>query len=118
MDSGEKIALAFSILLAIQCLHSVEELSTGFHKKWYLFSMPFFVFLTFEIIFLSFWIFVWLVPTLAYREFLMIFFNLLMFANGIQHLVWATVVKKYVPGLITAPLFLIVFLGLYFYSAS
>ena len=83
--SPDKIALAYSILLIIQCLHSLEELSTGFHRKWYLFSMPFSVFLTFEIAFLLFWMFVWLTPTLSYRESLMAFFNLLMFANGVQH---------------------------------
>lgn len=111
--SPDKIALAYSILLGIQCLHSLEELSTGFHKKWYLFSMPFSVFLIFEIVFLSFWIFVWLMPTLSHKELLMAFFNLLMFANGIQHLVWAGVKKKYVPGLITAPLLIAAFLWIY-----
>ena len=75
--------------------------------------MPFLVFLTFEILFLAFWALVWFMPTLSHRDSLMAFFNLLMFVNGIQHLVWAGVAKKYVPGLITAPLFPIVFLWIY-----
>lgn len=109
--STDTTELAFKILLGIQCLHSIEELSTGFHKKWYLFRMPFAVFLGFEIIFLTFWTLVLLHPAMQWRYALMTFFNLLMFANGIQHLVWAGIEKKYVPGLVTAPLFLILFLA-------
>ena len=48
MGSAESIAEAYVILLSIQCVHSLEELSTGFHKKWYLFSMPFFALLCFH----------------------------------------------------------------------
>jgi hypothetical protein len=113
MTASENIALAYSILLGIQCLHSIEELSTGFHRTWYLFSMRFASFVAFEIVFLSFWIVVLLMPTFPYRTSFMSFFALLMFANGIQHLVWAGVVKKYVPGLATAPLLIIVFLWFY-----
>lgn len=72
--------------------------------------MPFFVFLAWEIVFQSFWVSILLNHTLPYRESLMAFFNLLMFANGVQHLVWASVTKRYVPGLVTAPLFIVIFL--------
>src|SRR3989338_5368201 len=100
----------FTLSLLIQLVHSIEELSTGFHRKWYLFKMPFWVFLTFELVFSLFWIFVLLFPTLPYRSNIQAVFLMLMFANGIQHIVWAYSVKKYVPGLITAPIHIIIFL--------
>ena len=109
----DTMELAFKILLGIQCLHSIEELFTGFHRKWYLFHMPFALFLGFEIIFLAFWVLVLLFPAMPSRYTLMTFFNLLMFANGIQHLVWGGVEKKYVPGLLTAPIFVAVFMWFY-----
>lgn len=103
----------FIASLLVQLIHSVEELSTGFHKKWYLFKMPFLVFLSFELIFSGFWIFV-LFSSLPYREYLQAFFLILMFANGVQHLVWWGFEKKYIPGLITAFAHLLVFLIFYF----
>ncbi len=48
------------------------------------------------------------------RDYLMGFFNVLMFANGLWHIAWFGIVKKYVPGLVTAPLFIITFLIFYF----
>lgn len=104
----------FLIGLVTQFAHSVEELSTGFHKKWYLFQMPFWMFLAFEIAFSTFFIFVLLTPTLSYRSIIQAFFLVLMFANGIQHLIWTGCVKKYVPGLITALVHIGIFLVFYF----
>lgn len=104
----------FIISLLVQLIHSIEELSTGFHKKWYLTSMPFWIFLTFEIIFSLFWILVLVIPSFLNREILQAFFLVLMFANGVQHLVWFGSVKKYVPGLITGVIHIIVFLFYYF----
>jgi hypothetical protein len=104
----------FLFSLLVQIAHSIEELSTGFHKKWYLTPMPFWLFLTFEIVFTLFWIFVLLIPTFPYRETLQAFFFILMFANGVQHLVWAGSVKKYVPGLFTGTIHIVVFLTYYF----
>ncbi len=104
----------FLLSLLVQLVHSVEELSTGFHKKWYVFKMPFWVFLLFEILFSGIFVFVYFTPELWYREAIQSFFLVLMFANGIQHLVWWGVVKKYVPGLITAPLHVGIFLAFYF----
>lgn len=91
----------FLVSFIVQVAHSIEELSTGFHKKWYLFKMPFSLFLLFEIAFTLFWLSVLLIPTFPIRNELQSFFLLLMFANGIQHIVWYGNVKKYVPGLFT-----------------
>lgn len=104
----------FIISLIVQIAHSIEELTTGFHKKWYLFKMPFLIFLLFELAFSSFWIYIFLNKSFPNRDYLQAFFLLLMFANGVQHLVWAGIVKKYVPGLVTSPLHLIIFLLFYF----
>ncbi|MCL4363854.1 HXXEE domain-containing protein [Patescibacteria group bacterium] len=105
----------YLLALLIQLVHSTEELTTGFHKKWYLFKMPFQTFLLFEIIFSLFWLIVLLVPRVPNRVFLQEFFLVLMFANGIQHVIWWGVTKKYVPGLITAFGHIFVFLSFYFY---
>ncbi len=104
----------FLISLLVQLTHSVEELATGFHRKWYLFTMSFRTFLVFEVLFSAFWIIVYLIPSFPAREYLQAFFLILMFANGIQHVVWWGVVKDYVPGLITAFAHLAVFLYFYF----
>lgn len=104
----------FFLSLLVQTAHSIEELSTGFHKKWYLFKMPFWLFLLFEIAFESFWIAVLLFHNFPSRSYLQTLFLVLMFANGVQHIVWAGNVKKYVPGLISALLHVIVFLIFYF----
>jgi len=106
----------FLVSLVVQIVHSIEELSTGFNKKWYVFKMPFWVFLAFEICFSSFWLAVLLLPAFPYRVYLQEFFLALMFANGVQHLVWSGIVKKYVPGLITAPIHIGVFLVFLFQS--
>ena len=92
----------YVLSLVTQIIHSIEELSTGFHKKWYLFKMPFWLFLLFEIAFSSVWITILFVTNFPNRNLFQAFFLLLMFANGIQHFVWWGNVKKYVPGLITA----------------
>lgn len=104
----------FFLSLIVQLAHSFEELSTGFHKKWYLFQMPFKVFLAFELCFSAFWIVILLLPSFPFRVYLQESFLALMFANGVQHLVWWGTTKKYVPGLITAPVHILVFLIFYF----
>jgi len=76
--------------------------------------MKFRTFLIFEILFFSFWVAIFFAKEFQYRDQAMAFFNLLMFANGIWHLVWWGIVKKYVPGLVTAPLFVITFMIFYF----
>lgn len=104
----------FILSLLVQLAHSFEELSTGFHKKWYVLRMPFWAFFAFELSFTIFWIAVLLLPELPYKTDLQKFFLVLMFANGVQHIVWWGNTKKYVPGLITAPIHIIVFLVFYF----
>lgn len=104
----------FIILLGIQFFHSIEELSNGFHEKFPLIKMKFQTFLILEILFFGFWVTVFFFNGFQYRDQLMAFFNVLMFANGIWHMVWWGIVKKYVPGLVTAPLFVITFLIFYF----
>ena len=98
-----------------QLVHSQEEIWAGFHKRWFLFTMPRWVFIGFEMLF-SLPIIIYLVnPNLPYANGYLQVFAILMFINGIEHIVWALVEKKYVPGLITAPIFVIIFLG-YFIS--
>lgn len=104
----------FIILLGIQVLHSIEELKSGFHTKFPLFKMNQSTFLSFEIFFFLFWLSVLVFQGFPFRTPLMAFFIILMFANGVWHLVWYGITKKYVPGLTTAPLFVIVFLIFYF----
>jgi hypothetical protein len=76
--------------------------------------MPFWLFLLFELTLLSFLGFIWLNHSFPNREYFQAFFLALMFANGVQHLVWSGAAKKYVPGLITAPVHIAVFLTYYF----
>ena len=102
----------FAASVLIQIVHTVEELATGFHKKWYLLKMPFWVFLIFEIFFEGFWIGILVLPGFPNRNLLQVFFLVLMLANGIQHIAWAGMIKRYVPGLITAPFNIIIFLFL------
>ncbi len=114
----ENIQQFFSIILIIQIIHSIEELTTGFHKKWYLTKIPFWVFLLFELCFSGFWIYVLFTETFPNRAYFQASFLILMFANGIQHIIWAGVVKKYVPGLLTAILHIVVFLMFYFQAIT
>ncbi len=106
----------YIVMLGIQFLHSIEELSHNFHEKFPLFKMSFRFFLTFEIIFFSFWLAVILFQQFPLRSHLINIFILLMFVNGLWHLVWWGVIKKYVPGLMTAPFFIITFLIYYFHK--
>ncbi len=108
------LELFFALSLLVQLIHSIEELSTGFHKKWYLRQIPFRLFLAFELVFSLFWILIFFLKYFPYRPELQAFFLVLMFANGIQHIVWWGNVKKYVPGLVTAFLHVAVFLVFYF----
>ncbi len=104
----------FALSLLVQLVHVGEELSTGFHKKWYLFKMPLWVFLLFEIVFEGFWISVFLFHSFPSRSFLQTLFLILMFANGVQHIIWSGVVKKYDPGLTISFINIIIFLSFYF----
>jgi hypothetical protein len=103
----------FVLLGLIQLAHSQEEIWTGFHKRWFVFTMPRWVFITFEILF-SLPIIAYIAkPSLPLAHWYMPLFALAMFVNGIGHIVWGLVKRSYVPGLITAPLFVVVFFAYY-----
>ncbi len=111
----EMIEQFFIIFLVILFFHSTEEHLTGFHKKSPLYKMSFPVFFGLEAIFFGFWLIVFLTDFQARTGF-MAFFNILMFINGIWHILWFMFLekgKRYVPGLITAPLFVITFVVFY-----
>jgi len=57
-------------------------------------------------------------PEFPFRLQLLAFFLALMFANGVQHIVWAGSVKRYVPGLITSPIHIVLFLIFYYRTLS
>lgn len=88
----------FSVMLVMQLLHSAEELSQGFHKRFSLFKMSFRFFLIFEIVFYLFWVSVLIVEHFPFRDYLMGLFILLMLINGLWHMIWWGVERKYVPG--------------------
>ena len=103
-----------ALFYIIQLAHSLEELITGFHKKWYLFKIPFSLFFTFGVFHSLFWGLVLIQNQFPFRTQLLAIFILLMFVNGIQHLIWFATVKKYVPGLLTAPAFVVLFFIFYY----
>ncbi len=103
--------LFYLIMLGIQFIHSIEEFTHNFHSKFPPFKMSFRFFLGFEICFFLFWLLTFIIQRFPAREFLLQFFIVLIFANGLWHIVWYGIVKKSVPGLVTAPLFILVFLN-------
>ena len=109
----------FAIFVIIQILHSIEEISTGFYKKFPLLLMTFRFFLIFEILFNAFWITIIFTEQFPFGFWLMGFFCMLMFANGVWHIVWFWFFekgKRYVPGLCTAFVHVGVFF-VFFYTA-
>ena len=75
--------------------------------------MPEWLFVGFELILSAVIILYILKPSLALAVWFVPTFALVMLANGIGHIVWGLVERKYVPGLITAPLFVVVFVPYY-----
>ena len=105
----------FVLFGILQLAHSQEEIWTGFHKKWFVFTMPSWVFLCFEAV-LSATIIVYILrPHLAGAGVLTPWFIFAMLLNGMEHIIWAAVKKSYVPGLVTAPFFVVLF-GVYYAS--
>ena len=103
----------FSLFGIVQLIHSQEEIWTGFHKKWFLFRMPKWVFLTFEAVLSAAIITYLFKPHLAGATIFMPWFIFAMLLNGMEHVIWAAVKKGYVPGLATAPLFILLFVPFY-----
>lgn len=108
----------FALMFIIQIIHSIEELTTGFHKKWFFFKMSFKFFLTFEILHNLFWFTVLVFNNFPYKIYFIAFFILLMFAQSLWHLAWWAMKKEYVPGLITAFVHIILFIIFYFQILS
>jgi Protein of unknown function with HXXEE motif len=104
----------FLLLGTTQLVHSQEEIWTGFHKKWFVFTMPLWVFIAWEVLFSLPIVACMLNPKLSFISWYVPLFALLMFVNGMEHIIWGAVSKKYVPGLITAPVFIIIFCFYYF----
>ena len=102
------------LMYFVQLLHSSEELLNNFHKKWFFRKLTFKFFLSFEIAHNTFWGLVIFIPNFPFRFPLLGLFILLMFANGIEHVVWYMWEKKYVPGLLTAPVHIIIFIVFFF----
>ncbi len=112
MVSLQQIA---QVMFFVQLLHSIEELLNNFHKRWFFKKLSFKFFLWFEIAHNIFWGLVIFIPTFPFKLPLLGLFSLLMFANGIEHLVWYMWEKKYVPGLYTALIHIISF-AVFFFS--
>ena len=78
----------FTIMLAVQFLHSVEELTSRFHERCPFFSVSLRTFVLSQVLFLAFWVFILLYHGMPFRDLLMAFFIVLMFVNGVAHVVW------------------------------
>ncbi len=99
----ENIILAFTASSLIQVLHSTEEIYTHFEQRWPLWKTSRATFISFEIVFSLIFLYVFFFQPFFYFIFAKSFL-LLMFANGLWHLFWGWNERRYVPGLITAPL--------------
>ena len=99
----------FTLLGLTQLVHSQEEIWTGFNRIWFVFTMPLWAFVAFEVLF-SVPIVAYIVdPKLPLAHWYMPLFALVMLINGVGHIVWGLVERRYVPGLITAPFFVVLF---------
>jgi hypothetical protein len=109
------IQLIAQLMFFVQVLHSLEELLNNFQKRWFLKKLSFNSFLSFEIVHNIFWGLVIFIPTFPFKLQLLGIFLILMFTNGIEHVVWYMWEKKYVPGLFTAFIHIIIF-TIFFFS--
>ena len=107
----------FVIMLAIQFSHSIEEQLMNFEEKWPLMRISGTQFWLFEIVFQISFSIIFLINNFIGKTEVMIFFIILMLANGVWHIVWFWFFEKgkYVPGLLTATLFIIAFF-IHYYS--
>ena len=98
----------------VQLIHSQEEIWTNFHRRWFVFKMPRWVFISFEIVLSAFIVLYMIQPGIAPVSVVVPIFALVMLINGLEHVIWGLVEKRYVPGLVTAPAFIIIFLAYFF----
>lgn len=104
-----------ALMLLTQILHSIEEITTRFDKKWtFIHKVGFKFMVPFLIIFNLFWVIVFFNKTIPNRELLLFIFIILMFGHSLIHLIWSILLKKYTPGLFTAIPEIIIFLIFYF----
>lgn len=108
----------FIVLVGVQWLHSLEEIFTHFEIRWPVWKMSRIFFISLEAIFIPLVLAFWFINNIPFRDTFMLSYIVLMFANGVWHLMWAGTEKRYVPGLITAPLLILVFLLFYFQALS
>jgi len=66
--------------------------------------MPRWVFILFEVCFMSFWAVALFTRLLPNQQLVSSIFLGLMLINGFQHLIWFAVKRRYNPGLVTAVL--------------
>lgn len=112
----DKISVYALVFLFLQFVHSLEEQLNDFHSKWPLMKITRTQFELFEIGFQTFWFLPFIFHNFIGRDVLLWFFPLLMFANGVWHIIWFWFFekgKRYVPGLLTAPLFILIFIQMY-----
>jgi hypothetical protein len=104
----------YLLFVITQLIHSQEEIHTGFYKKSQIFGMSKKLFITFEIVFSLFILLFVFFKEIPFNTIWKHVFILLMFANGIEHFLWFLKEKKYVPGVVTAFIALIMFIFYYF----
>ena len=120
---NQKINWTFLILVLVQGLHSIEEY---FGKLWESFPPARVLcslvsdnlvtgFLIINIGLFVFGLWCWFFPireNYYYTQFLIWFWIILELINGIGHPIWTFIQKEYTPGMITAPILLLLALYL------
>lgn len=121
---NQKIERTFLILVLVQGLHSAEEYVGEIWEK---FPPARFLcglvsdnlvtgFLVINIGLLVFGLWCWLFPirnTYSYAPILVWFWIVLELINGIGHPIWTVMQKAYTPGIITAPILLVIAIVLF-----
>ncbi len=113
----QPLTVYYFIFFFLMILHSVEEQALNFADRCPFMRLTYTQFWLFEVFFIIVWIVPFLLPQLFIAKLMEAFFPILMFANGIWHLVWFWFFergKRYVPGVVTGSLFVIIFLQFYF----
>ena len=116
LSSRSGVEYYFMVFVFLQFLHSQEEQWSNFHERWPYMKVTGLQFAVFELVFQLVWMLPLFLSNFPGRDSMLWFFPLLMFANGVWHIVWFWFfenLKRYVPGLITAPIFVIAFVIMY-----